>query len=83
MVGGLDEGVHLPNLVNGKAGAEGRHLRAFAALDHGLEESLVAELRREEVRPAGARALMTHQALALIDIAAGRNRLGLAEERVV
>ena len=42
---------------------------------------MIAEFCREDVRSAGAGA-MTHQALALIDIATGRNGLGLAEDRI-
>ena len=43
MIRRFDEGMHLPHLVGGEAQAEGRHLRALAAVDHGLQESLVGE----------------------------------------
>ena len=82
MVRGLDEGVHLPNLFERQSMTKGRHLRSLATFDHRFDKSLVAEFRREDVRSARAGALMTHQALALIDIAASRNGRGLAEDRI-
>jgi hypothetical protein len=51
MVGRLHESVDLPDFVRRQAQAEGWHLCAAAALDHGLQKALVAELRREEVGP--------------------------------
>ena len=38
----FDVGMHLPYFVRRQAIAEGRHLRAFAAVDDDLEESFVA-----------------------------------------
>ena len=69
MVRGLDECVHLPNLVDRKSKTKGRHLRPLATVDHRCEELFVAELCLENVRSACAGALMTNQALASIDIA--------------
>ena len=82
MVRGLNECVHLPNLVGRKAKTKGRHLCPVATVDHRFEELFVAEFCIEDVRSACAGALMTNQALAPIDIATGRNGIGLAEERI-
>ena len=82
VVGRLHEGVDLPDLVGRQAQAEGRHLRALAAVDHGLQELLVAELGGEEVRPARAGAVVADVALAAIDVAAGGDRVRLAEKRI-
>ena len=82
MVRGLNECVHPPNLVNRKSKSKGRHLRPFATVDYRREELFVAEFCLEDVWSACACALMTNQALASIDIATGRNGIGLPEERV-
>ena len=82
MVRGLNECVHLPNLVGRKSKTKGRHLRPLATVDHRFEELFVAEFCIEDVRSARACALMTNQALTSIDIATGRNGIGLAEERI-
>jgi hypothetical protein len=39
MVGRLDEGVDLPDLVRRQAQAEGWHLRSLAAVGHGLQKA--------------------------------------------
>ena len=83
MVGRFDEGVHLPDLVGDKRCAEGRHLRALAAIDHGLQELFVGELGRKDVRAARAGALVADQALGAIDVAARFDRVGLAENGLV
>jgi hypothetical protein len=82
MVRGLNERVHLPNLVGRKAKTKGRHLRPLATVDHRCEELFVAEFCTEDVRSARASASMTNQALAPIDIATGRNGIGLTEKRI-
>ena len=82
MVRGLNECVHLPNLVDRKSKTKGRHLRPLATVDHRCEELFVAQLCLEDVRSACAGALMTNQALASIDIATGRDGPGLAEDRI-
>jgi hypothetical protein len=68
MVGGLDEGVHLPNLFERQSMPKAGHLRPFPAVDHRFGEVVIAKLRREDVRSAGAGAVMTDQALASIDM---------------
>ena len=80
MVRGLNECMHLPNLVGRKSKTKGRHLRPLATVDHRVEELLVAEFCIEDVRPARACALMTNQALTSINVATRRNGIGLAEE---
>ena len=82
MVRGLNECVHLPNLVDRKSKTKGRHLRPLATVDHRCEELFVAQLCLENVRSACAGALMTNQALASIDIATGRNGIWLPEEGI-
>src|SRR5262245_11892211 len=82
MVRRLHEGMELPDLVGRQALAEGRHLGAFSAVDHRLEELLVGELGGEEVRTARAGAVMTYVALASVDIAAGGDRFGLPTKRI-
>ena len=82
MVRGLNECVHLPNLVGRKAKTEGRHLCPVATFDHRFEELFVAEFCIEDVRSACAGALMTNQALTSINVATGRNGIDLAEERI-
>ena len=82
MVRGLNECMHLPNLVGRKSKTKGRHLRPLATVDHRVEELLVAEFCIEDVRPARACALMTNQALTSINVATGRNGIDLAEERI-
>jgi hypothetical protein len=64
MVCRLDERVDLPDFVPRQAQAEGWHLRSLATLDHRLKKALVAELRREEVRPPRAGAVVVDVALA-------------------
>jgi len=51
MVDRIDEGVNLPDLVRRQVQAEGWHLRSLAALDHGLEKALVAELVAKRFGP--------------------------------
>ena len=82
MVRGLNECVHLPNLFERQSMTKARHLRPFPTVDHRFDELVIAEFCREDVRSAGAGAVMTDQALASIDIATGRDGLGLAEERI-
>ena len=82
MVGRFDESVHLPDLIGRQSHAEGRHLRALAALDHRLQELLVGELGGEDVRAARAGAVVADVAFAGVDVAAGGDGVGLAEERV-
>jgi hypothetical protein len=54
----------------------------LAALDHRLQKALVAQLRREEVRPSRAGAMAADIALAGIGDPAGGDGVRLAEERV-
>jgi hypothetical protein len=58
------------------------HLRPFPAVDHRFGEVVIAKLRREDVRSAGAGAVMTDQALASIDIATGRDGRRLADDGI-
>lgn len=82
MVGRIHESVDLPDFVRRQAQAEGWHLRAAAALDHGLQKALVAELRRKEVRPPRAGAVVADVALACTGDPAGGDGVGLAKEGV-
>ena len=82
MVRGLNECVHMPNLVERQSMTKTRHLRPFPTVDHRFDELMIAEFCREDVRSAGAGAVMTDQAFASIDIATGRDGPGLAEERI-
>ena len=72
----------LPDLVRRQAQAEGWHLRSLAALDHGLQEALVAELGGEEVRPPRAGAVVADVALAGVGDPAGGDGVRLAKERI-
>ena len=82
MVDRLDEGVNLPDLVRRQVQAEGWHLRSLAALDHGLEKALVAELCREEIRSPRAGAVVADVALAGVGDPTGGDGVRLAKERV-
>jgi len=82
MVRGLNKGVHLPNLFERQSMTKARHLRPLPTVDHRFDELMIAEFCREDVRSAGAGAVMTDQTLASIDIATGRDGPGLAEDRI-
>src|SRR5580704_13098033 len=71
VVGRLHEGMDLPDLVQRQPQTERRHLRSLAALDHRLQKALVAELRREEIRPPRAGAVVADVALARVRDPAG------------
>ena len=78
MVGRLHERMDLPHFVQRQAQAEGWHLRPLAALDHGFQEALVAELRGEEVRPPRAGAMVADVALAGVGDPVGSDGVRLA-----
>ena len=61
---------------------EGRHPAALAIVDHRREEIVCRSALSLRRSPACAGVLMINQALASIDIATGRNGIGMPEEGI-